>query len=184
MKSPKLLVIAGPTAVGKGTVARRILETNSDIVLSVSATTRQPRKGEVDGESYFFLSDAEFDRLIESGEMLEFAVVHGTHRYGTPRQPVVAALEAGKNVLLEIDIQGASQVKEQMPEAITVFIAPPSWEELVRRLEGRGTEDSGEMERRLATARIEIQAQDQFDHVVINDDVVKCAQSVVELLRA
>ena len=184
MKSPKLLVIAGPTAVGKGTVARRILETNSDIVLSVSATTRQPRKGEVDGESYFFLSDAEFDRLIESGEMLEFAVVHGTHRYGTPRQPVLAAIEAGKNVLLEIDIQGASQVKEQMPEAITVFIAPPSWEELVRRLEGRGTEDLVEMERRLATARIELQAQDQFDHVVINDDVAKCAQSVVELLSA
>jgi guanylate kinase len=184
LKSPKLLVIAGPTAVGKGTVARRILETNSDIVLSVSATTRQPRKGEVDGESYFFLSDAEFDRLIESGEMLEFAVVHGTHRYGTPRQPVLAAIEAGKNVLLEIDIQGASQVKEQMPEAITVFLAPPSWEELVRRLEGRGTEDSVEMERRLATARIELQAQGQFDHVVINDDVAKCAQSVVELLSA
>jgi len=184
LKSPKLLVIAGPTAVGKGTVARRILETNSDIVLSVSATTRQPRKGEVDGESYFFLSDAEFDRLIESGQMLEFAVVHGTHRYGTPRQPVLAAIEAGKNVLLEIDIQGASQVKEQMPEAITVFIAPPSWEELVRRLEGRGTEDSVEMERRLATARIELQAQGQFDHVVINDDVAKCAQSVVDLLSA
>ncbi len=184
MTGPKLLVIAGPTAVGKGTVARRILETNSDIVLSVSATTRQPRKGEIDGESYFFLSDAEFDRLIESGEMLEFAVVHGTHRYGTPRQPVLAAIEAGKNVLLEIDIQGASQVKEQMPEAITVFIAPPSWDELVRRLEGRGTEDAGEMQRRLATARIELQAQDQFDHVVVNDDVAKCAQSVVELLSA
>jgi len=184
LKSPKLLVIAGPTAVGKGTVARRILETNSDFVISFSATTRQPRKGEVDGVSYFFLSDAEFDRLIESGQMLEFAVVHGTHRYGTPRQPVLAAIEAGKNVLLEIDIQGASQVKEQMPEAITVFIAPPSWEELVRRLEGRGTEDSVEMERRLATARIELQAQGQFDHVVINDDVAKCAQSVVELLSA
>lgn len=184
MTGPKLLVIAGPTAVGKGTVARRILETNSNIVLSVSATTRQPRKGEIDGESYFFLSDAEFDRLIESGEMLEFAVVHGTHRYGTPRQPVLAAIEAGKNVLLEIDIQGASQVKKQMPEAITVFIAPPSWNELVRRLEGRGTEDAGEMQRRLATARIELQAQDQFDHVVVNDDVAKCAQSVVELLSA
>jgi guanylate kinase len=184
LTGPKLLVIAGPTAVGKGTVARRILETNTDIVLSVSATTRQPRKGEIDGESYFFLSDAEFDRLIESGEMLEFAVVHGTHRYGTPRQPVLAAIEAGKNVLLEIDIQGASQVKEQMPEAITVFIAPPSWDELVRRLEGRGTEDAGEMQRRLATARIELQAQDQFDHVVVNDDVAKCAQSVVELLSA
>jgi guanylate kinase len=184
LTGPKLLVIAGPTAVGKGTVARRILETNTDIVLSVSATTRQPRKGEIDGESYFFLSDAEFDRLIESGEMLEFAVVHGTHRYGTPRQPVLAAIEAGKNVLLEIDIQGASQVKEQMPEAITVFIAPPSWDELVRRLEGRGTEAAGEMQRRLATARIELQSQDQFDHVVVNDDVAKCAQSVVELLSA
>lgn len=184
MSNQKLLVIAGPTAVGKGTVARRILETNSDIVLSVSATTRQPRKGEVDGESYFFLSDAEFDRLIELGEMLEYAVVHGTNRYGTPRQPVMAAIEDGKNVLLEIDIQGASQVKKQMPEAITVFIAPPSWQELVRRLEGRGTEDAGEMERRLATARIELQAQDQFDHVVTNDDVAKCAQSVVDLLRA
>ncbi len=177
-------MIAGPTAVGKGTVARRILETNSDIVLSVSATTRAPRKGEIDGKSYFFLSDAEFDRLIEAGEMLEFAVVHGTHRYGTPKKPVLAALEAGKTVLLEIDIQGASQVKEQMPEAITVFIAPPSWQELVRRLEGRGTENAAEMQRRLATARVELEAQDRFDHVVVNDDVAKCAQSVVELLSA
>ncbi|MFM1973186.1 MAG: hypothetical protein RLZZ345_270 [Actinomycetota bacterium] len=177
-------MIAGPTAVGKGTVARRILETNADIVLSVSATTRPPRKGEIDGKSYFFLSDAEFDRLIETGEMLEFAVVHGTHRYGTPKQPVLAALEAGKTVLLEIDIQGASQVKEQMPEAITVFIAPPSWQELVRRLEGRGTESAPEMQRRLATARVELEAQDRFDHVVVNDDVAKCAQSVVELLSA
>ncbi len=184
LNSPRLLVIAGPTAVGKGTVARRILETNSDIVLSVSATTRAPRKGEIDGKSYFFLSDAEFDRLIEAGEMLEFAVVHGTHRYGTPKQPVLAALEAGKTVLLEIDIQGASQVKEQMPEAITVFIAPPSWQELVRRLEGRGTENAAEMQRRLATARVELEAQDRFDHVVVNDDVAKCAQSVVELLSA
>ncbi len=184
LNSPRLLVIAGPTAVGKGTVARRILETNSDIVLSVSATTRPPRKGEIDGKSYFFLSDAEFDRLIEAGEMLEFAVVHGTHRYGTPKQPVLAALEAGKTVLLEIDIQGASQVKEQMPEAITVFIAPPSWQELVRRLEGRGTENAAEMQRRLATARVELEAQDRFDHVVVNDDVAKCAQSVVELLSA
>lgn len=183
MTKSKLLVIAGPTAVGKGTVVRRILETNSDIVLSVSATTRQPRKGEIDGESYFFLTDAEFDQLISSGEMLEFAVVHGQHRYGTPKQPVLAAIEAGKNVLLEIDIQGARQVKSQMPEAITVFIAPPSWDELVRRLKGRGTEDDAEMQRRLATARIELEAQDQFDHVVINDDVAKCAQSVVDLVR-
>lgn len=184
MSKSKLLVLAGPTAVGKGTVVRHILETNSDIVLSVSATTRTPRKGEVDGKSYFFLSDAEFDELIAEGEMLEFAVVHGTHRYGTPRQPVLTAIEQGKNVLLEIDVQGARQVKSHMPEAITVFLAPPSWGELVSRLEGRGTESPEEMARRLETARTELQSQAEFDHVVVNDDVAKCAQSVVDLLSA
>jgi guanylate kinase len=184
MSKPKLIVVAGPTAVGKGTVVRQILASNDDIALSVSATTRAPRQGEIDGQSYFFLSDAEFDALIASGEMLEFAVVHGTHRYGTPRQPVMAAIEAGKNVLLEIDIQGARQVKNHMPEAITVFLAPPSWQELVNRLVGRGTESPEEMARRLETARVELAAQDEFDHVVINDDVAKCAQSVVDLLSA
>lgn len=184
MGNAKLLVVAGPTAVGKGTVVRRILETQTDILLSVSATTRAPRAGEVDGQSYFFLTDAEFDHLIESGEMLEFATVHGTHRYGTPRQPVLAALAADMNVLLEIDIQGARLVKQHMPEAITVFLAPPSWEELVRRLEGRATEDADQMRRRLETARVELAAQSEFDHIVVNDDVAKCAQSVVDLLSA
>jgi guanylate kinase len=184
MTESRLLVLAGPTAVGKGTVVKQILETAQNVVLSVSATTRSPRKGEIDGQSYFFLSDAEFDQLISTGQMLEFAVVHGTHRYGTPRQPVVAALEAGMSVLLEIDIQGARQVKEHMPEAITVFIAPPSWDELVRRLKGRATEQPDEMIRRLETAKIELQGQSEFDHVVINDDVAKCAQSVVDLLSA
>jgi guanylate kinase len=184
MTESRLLVLAGPTAVGKGTVVKQILETARNVVLSVSATTRSPRKGEIEGQSYFFLSDEEFDHLISTGQMLEFAVVHGKHRYGTPRQPVVAALEAGKSVLLEIDIQGARQVKEHMPEAITVFIAPPSWDELVRRLKGRATEQPDEMIRRLETAKIELQGQSEFDHVVMNDDVAKCAQSVVDLLSA
>jgi guanylate kinase len=116
--------------------------------------------------------------------MLEFATVHGTHRYGTPKQPVLAALSEGKNVLLEIDIQGARQVKAHMPEAVTVFLAPPSWEELVRRLEGRGTEQPDEMRRRLETAKQELQSQGEFDHIVINEDVAKCALSVVDLLSA
>lgn len=184
MTDSKLLVLAGPTAVGKGTVVKRILEITKNVVLSVSATTRAPRAGEVDGQSYFFLTDQEFDALIAAGEMLEFATVHGTHRYGTPRQPVMAALTDGKSVLLEIDIQGARQVKNHMPEAVTVFIAPPSWEELVRRLEGRGTEQPEEMARRLETAKEELQGQHEFDYVVINDDVAKCAQSVVDLLGA
>jgi guanylate kinase len=165
-------------------VVKRILEITENVVLSVSATTRAPRAGEVDGQSYFFLSDSEFDELIAAGDMLEFATVHGTHRYGTPKQPVQAALSDGNSVLLEIDIQGARQVKEHMPEAVTVFIAPPSWQELVRRLEGRGTEQPAEMQRRLETAKDELLGQNEFDHVVINDDVAKCAQAVVDLLSA
>lgn len=180
----KLLVLAGPTAVGKGTVAKFIIEHNPQVVLSVSATTRAPRPGEVDGVSYYFLTDSEFDDLIASGQMLEFAVVHGKHRYGTPRQPVEAALAEGKAVLLEIDIQGARQVKQHMPEATTVFIAPPSWDELVRRLEGRGTENEAEKATRLETARIELAAQGEFDHVIVNDEVAKCAAAVVELIMS
>jgi guanylate kinase len=179
-----LLVLAGPTAVGKGTVARHIIEHNPDVMLSVSATTRAPRPGEIDGQHYFFLTDAEFDQLIADGEMLEYAVVHGKHRYGTPKAPVEAALEAGKMVLLEIDIQGARQVKKAMPQATTVFLAPPSWEELVRRLQGRGTENAEEQSRRLETARAELAAQSEFDRVIVNDEVAKCASQVVELMKS
>lgn len=179
-----LLVLAGPTAVGKGTVARYIVEHNPDVVLSVSATTRSPRPGEQDGVHYFFLTDAEFDDLISKGEMLEFAVVHGNHRYGTPKAPVEAALAENKLVLLEIDIQGARQVKRAMPEATTVFLAPPSWEELVRRLQGRGTETAEEQARRLDTAKQELAAQQEFDQVIVNDEVAKCAAKVVELMKS
>jgi guanylate kinase len=180
----RLTVIAGPTAVGKGTVIRRILETHPEIKLSVSATTRAPRPGEEDGVAYHFLSMQEFDSKIAAGQMLEYAVVHGTNKYGTLREPVEAALAAGQKLILEIDIQGARQVKQAMPEANLIFIAPPSWEDLVSRLSGRGTETAEEQARRLATARQELEAQSEFDHVVINDEVAECALQVVNLIQA
>ncbi len=136
----RLVVMAGPTAVGKGTVAAAVREQHPEVWISVSATTRAPRPGEVDGVHYLFVDDAEFDRMVADGELLEWAVVHGRHRYGTPRRPVEAALASGRPAMLEIDLQGARQVRETMPEALFVFLAPPSWDELVRRLVGRGTE--------------------------------------------
>lgn len=176
-------MIAGPTAVGKGTVIKYILEHFPDVHLSVSATTRAPRPGEVDGVSYHFLSMAEFDAKIAEGQMLEYAVVHGLNKYGTLRQPVEAALAANQKVILEIDIQGARQVKAAMPQARMVFIAPPSWEALVQRLAGRGTESEQEQERRLETARQELASQSEFDDVVINDEVAECALRIVNLMK-
>lgn len=179
-----LTVIAGPTAVGKGTVVSYIKEHYPNVHISVSATTREPRPGEVDGINYFFLSHSKFDELIQSGEMLEYAVVHGSNKYGTPRKPVEEALAKGLLVILEIDIQGARQVKQAMPSAKTIFIAPPSWDELIRRLTSRGTESAEEQAIRLNTARLELAAQSEFDHVVINDEVARCAGEVVELVQA
>ncbi|NEM90207.1 guanylate kinase [Galbitalea soli] len=176
-----LVVLAGPTAVGKGTVSAYIREHYPEIHLSVSATTRAPRPGEIDGVHYFFVSDDEFDRMIAEGELLEWATVHNSYRYGTPRPPIDAALTAGKRVLLEIDLQGARQVREAMPEAKLVFLLPPTWEELVRRLIGRGTESPEEQARRLETAKVELAAQDEFDHRVVNTDVAVAAREVVEL---
>lgn len=179
-----LTVIAGPTAVGKGTVVKYILENFPDVHLSVSATTRAPRPGEINGKSYFFLTHEEFDDLIADGQMLEYAVVHGKNKYGTPKQPVVDALAAGQLVLLEIDIQGAEQIKAAMPDAKLIFIAPPNWDELVRRLKGRDTESEAEQAVRLETAKQEMLAKEHFDHVVINDDVARCANEVVDLMKA
>jgi guanylate kinase len=178
----KLAVIAGPTAVGKGTVVRHILAEHPEFKLSVSATTRFPRPGEIDGIDYFFWTQERFDQAIENNQLLEYATVHGLNRYGTPRKPVEEALSRGENIILEIDIQGAKQVKASMPEALTIFIQPPSWEELVRRLSSRGTEDEVEQEKRLATARVELAASVDFDFQVINDEVAKCAAQVVELM--
>lgn len=180
--SGRLIVVAGPTAVGKGTVVSRIRDKHPEVLFSVSATTRQPRPGEVDGVHYFFVSEDEFDRLVRDGEMLEWAVVHGVHRYGTPKRPIIDALKTGASIILEIDIQGARQVKRAMPESVLVFLLPPSWEELVRRLTSRGTESADEQARRLATARVEFDAQSEFDVTVVNDDVDEAADAVVSLM--
>lgn len=182
IRPSRLVVLAGPTAVGKGAVSGYIREHYPDVMLSISATTRKPRAGEVDGVNYYFVSDAEFDRLESSGQMLETATVHNAYRYGTPRAPVEAALAEGRSVLLEIDLQGARSVRAAMPDAILVFLLPPSWEELVRRLVGRGTEDSAEQARRLETAKAELAAQDEFDYRVVNADVGTAAREVVDLM--
>lgn len=175
-------VVSGPTAVGKGTLVAALLRRHPEVWLSISATTRPQRPGEVDGVHYHFVSDEEFDALLAEDGLLEWAVVHGTHRYGTLRAPVTTALADGKCVLLEIDLQGARQIRRTLPAARFVFIAPPSWEELVRRLVGRGTESAEQRERRLATARQELVAQAEFDHVVVNADVEDAVSELVGLL--
>jgi len=179
----RLVVLAGPTAVGKGTVAARIAQTHPEIHLSVSATTRAPRPGELDREHYYFVDDAEFDRFIAEGELLEHATVHNRFRYGTPRKPIEDALAEGRTVLLEIDLQGARQVRAAEPSATLVFLLPPSWDELVQRLVGRGTEGAEERTRRLRTAKVELAAQHEFDFSVVNDDVDRAAEEVVRLTR-
>lgn len=180
----RLAVLAGPTAVGKGTVAAHVREHHPEVWVSVSVTTRAPRPGEVDGVHYHFVDDDEFERRRQAGELLEWAVVHGRAKYGTPRQPVLDAIEQGRQPLLEIDLQGARQVRRTMPEAYFVFLAPPSWAELERRLAGRGTEDHDERQRRLATARQELAAAAEFDEVIVNDDVHRAAENLVSLLRS
>ncbi|WIB14261.1 guanylate kinase [Curtobacterium sp. MCPF17_050] len=180
----KLVVLAGPTAVGKGTVSAHIREQYPEVNLSVSATTRKPRPGEVDGVHYYFVDDAEFDRMIRDRELLEYATVHNSYRYGTPRPPIDRALDAGEKVMLEIDLQGARQVRDAMPEAVLVFLLPPTWDELVRRLIGRGTESAEEQARRLETAKVELAAQDEFDVRIVNSDVSTAAREVVDLFSA
>ena len=180
--SARLTVLAGPTAVGKGTVAAYIREHHPEIWISVSATTRPPRPGEVDGDHYHFVSDEEFDRMVAAGELLEWALVHGAARYGTPRKPVEAALAAQRPALLEIDIQGARQVRKSMPEAFFVFLKPPSWEDLISRLLRRGTEDEADRARRLETALTELAAEPEFDATVVNHEVPAAAEELVALM--
>ncbi|MBI5161797.1 MAG: guanylate kinase [Micrococcales bacterium] len=181
-RTSRLVVLAGPTAVGKGTVSRYIREHYPDVLLSVSATTRPPRPGEVEGDHYYFVDDDTFDGMIERGEFLEWATVHNASRYGTPRPPIERALAEGHSVLLEIDLQGARAVKRAMPDALLVFLLPPTWEELVQRLTGRGTESPAEQQRRLDTARVELAAKDEFEVRVVNDEVGRAAAEVVDLL--
>ncbi|MCB1252386.1 MAG: guanylate kinase [Austwickia sp.] len=182
--SPCLAVLAGPTAVGKGTVAAWVREHHPEIWMSVSATTRAPRPGEQDGRHYFFVSDERFDEMVAGGELLEWATVHQLARYGTPRAPVERALADGHPVLLEIDLQGARQVRASMSDALFVFLAPPSWDVLVERLVGRGTETEAERRARLATALVEMRAASEFDVVIVNDHVRRAAEELVHLMGA
>jgi guanylate kinase len=183
VRRTRLTVLAGPTAVGKGSVSADIRAHHPEVWISVSATTRPPRPGEVHGVHYWFVSEAEFDRMVADDELLEWAVVHGAARYGTPRAPVEEALATGKQALLEIDLQGARQVREAMPDALFCFLAPPSWEELVRRLVGRGTESEAERERRLTTARAELAAEREFDVVIVNGEIHAAAEELVALMK-
>ncbi|GAA4472759.1 guanylate kinase [Rhodococcus olei] len=179
----RLVVLAGPSAVGKSSVVRKLHDRLPDLVFSVSATTRAPRPGEVDGRDYRFVSAAEFDRMIADGELLEWAEIHGgLQRSGTPAAPVRAAMAAGHPVLVEVDLAGARAVRQAMPEAVLVFMAPPSWEELVSRLTSRGTESDDAVARRLETARTELDAQGEFDEVIVNHDVDLACDELVSLL--
>jgi len=180
----RLVVLAGPTAVGKGTVAAYVRRNFPDVWLSVSMTTRKPRPREIDGVHYHFVDDQKFERMRREGEFLEWAVVHGRAKYGTPRAPVEEALAAGRKALLEIDLQGARQVRQQKPEALFVFLAPPDWDELIRRLVGRGTESEEERRVRLTTARQELAAQREFDVTIVNDNVQRASEELVSLMSA
>ncbi|MFT6973348.1 MAG: guanylate kinase [Pontimonas sp.] len=180
----QLVIIVGPSGVGKGTIVRWILDHRDGFALSVSATTRAPRGGEREGDHYFFVSEAQFDDMVARGELLEWALVHRQHRYGTPQAAVEVQLDQGTDVILEIDIQGAKAVRRAIGSAVTVFVAPPSFEELERRLAGRGTEDAPQRMKRLATARRELRTQESWDAVVINHDVADSGQSIVDLVSA
>jgi len=180
----KLIVMAGPSAVGKGTLAKHIVENFDGFHLSVSATTRPARSGETEGVSYFFVSESEFHKKVAAGQMLEWATVHGKYSYGTPRAAVEKALEQSLNVLLEIDVQGAFQVRQAFSEAVLVFIRPPSFEELKNRLDKRGTESEQDKQIRLETAAVELAQAELFDFVVTNDEVARCAQEVVDLFQS
>jgi guanylate kinase len=179
----RVVVLSGPSAVGKSTLVHCLRERIPDLHFSVSATTRAPRPGEVDGVDYYFVTPARFQQLIDEGAMLEWADIHsGLHRSGTLARPVRDATAAGHPVLIEVDLAGARAVKHAMPEAITVFLAPPSWETLEARLIGRGTEAPEVIERRLATARTELAAQDDFDAVVVNSQLESACAELVSLL--
>jgi guanylate kinase len=179
----RVVVLSGPSAVGKSTLVRCLRERIPDLVFSVSATTRAPRPGEVDGVDYHFVTPARFQQLIDDGALLEWADIHnGLHRSGTLAGPVREATAAGHPVLIEVDLAGARAVKQAMPEAISVFLAPPSWEALEARLIGRGTETPEVIERRLATARTELAAQHDFDQVVVNSQLETACTELVSLL--
>ncbi|WP_352419950.1 guanylate kinase [Proteiniborus sp.] len=185
MENGLLIVISGPSGVGKGTVCKQLLHDNDKINLSVSATTREPRAGEIDKISYFFIDKEEFESMIVNGEFLEYAYVHGNY-YGTPKKYVLDKIEKGNDVLLEIDIQGALKVKEMYPDGVFIFILPPSMEELKKRIINRGTETEDAIEKRFMAAYKEIQYVFKYDYAVLNDEIelaVKRIESIIDAER-
>lgn len=184
MRRGTLIVLAGPSGVGKGSVVDRLLSRDADgLVLSVSATTRPPRPGEVEGAEYRFVGDDEFDRMIREGELLEWAEVYPGLRYGTPHRFVDEQLERGADVILEIDVQGAAQVRAHAPDAVLILLAPPSVDDLEARLRSRGTEDERALAARLATAERELEQAGWFDHVVVNDDLERATDLVAAIIE-
>jgi guanylate kinase len=181
MRKGNLFIISGPSGAGKGTLVKELPARVPDLWVSVSVTTRAPRPGEVEGQHYFFVSSEEFRRLADTGGLLEWAEVHG-NCYGTPRAAVEAKIEEGRQVVLEIDPQGAFQVKQLMPDSVLVFITPPSWEELQRRLEKRGSETKAQVETRLQTAKGELELVGKYDRVVQNDDVLRAVGELVGII--
>ena len=179
----KVFVITGPSGVGKGTLISRLLERVPNLELSISATTREPREGEQDGRDYHFLTPAEFDRRIEAKDFLEFATYSG-NRYGTLRSEVAKRLDEGRSVVLEIEVQGAGQVRQAMPESVQVFIAPPDPAVLRERLEGRGADSAEAIDARLKVAEVELAARGDFDHLIVNDDLDRAAAQLEEIVRA
>jgi guanylate kinase len=179
----KVFVITGPSGVGKGTLISMLLERVPGLEMSVSATTREPREGEVDGRDYHFLAPEDFDRRVDANDFLEFATYSG-HRYGTLRSEVRRRLDAGRSVVLEIEVQGARQVREAMPESVQVFIAPPRPAVLRERLESRGTDSGEAIDARLRVAERELAAKDEFDHRIVNDDLERAAQELEGIVRA
>ena len=183
MRKGLLLVVSGPSGAGKGTVCRALMEKYPDISMSVSATTRSPRPGEVDGESYYFLKESEFRSMIDNHELIEWACFCQNY-YGTPRKKVEELLDAGKDVILEIEVQGAMQVKSKFPEGVFIFVAPPSLKELESRLSGRGTETPEVIAERLKTALWEFTNVDQYNYILINDDVDSAVERFASIIAA
>ncbi len=183
MKRGTLTVVSGFSGAGKGTLMRKLLDTYDNYALSVSATTRSPREGEVDGREYFFKTDQEFQQMIKDDELIEYAG-YVNHFYGTPKAFVEKQLDAGKDVLLEIEIQGALKVKAKRPDTHLLFVTPPNAEELKRRLTARGTEDEETIQKRLSTASIESEYMKQYDYIVVNDDIDRCAKEMHEIIQS